>query len=121
MTSIVQLYSTLYIDGQILFFSESFMALNAFQVLQARPEFVSLTSARASAVTHETFGTHALCIRLNSTSIMEILYDNGFKLVNESLVHRNEGSYNVHYILVRERGTGSNAEIAVAQAEVVKG
>jgi hypothetical protein len=115
MTSIVQLYSTLYIDGQILFFSESFMTLNAFQVLQARPEFVSLTSARASAV------THALCIRLNSTSIMEILHDNGFKLVNESLVHRNQGSYNVHYILVRECGTGSNAEIAVAQAEVVKG
>jgi hypothetical protein len=52
---------------------------------------------------------------------MEILHDNGFKLVNGSLVHRNQGSYNVHYILVRECGTGSNAEIAVAQAEVVKG
>lgn len=44
----------------------------------------------------------AMKIHLDATSIMEILYDYDFKLVNMSTVERRNDIYNVHYILVKE-------------------
>lgn len=99
---IVNIYSNLFLDGLEVFYSDRFLQSPAHQILRNHPAFKRECTSAASAVTHTTFGTMAMKIHLDATSIMEILYDYDFKLVNMSTVERRNDIYNVHYILVKE-------------------
>ena len=71
--------------------------------------------SRDHAVTHATFGTHLIDIPLDTSSIMEILCDHGFRIVNMATVERHSDIYNIHYILVDDRGAQSPVAIPIAQ------